>query len=68
STDGNISISQCETMDGLKLQLPTTDYASFLQNTPSPLSAWCTDALVSEFQYLQQNAAEPISKFLDYIT
>ncbi|KAJ2878883.1 hypothetical protein H4R27_005600 [Coemansia aciculifera] len=23
---------------------------------------------VAEFQYLQQNAAEPISKFLDYIT
>ncbi|KAJ2864912.1 H(+)-transporting V0 sector ATPase subunit d [Coemansia aciculifera] len=68
-----LNLTQCETMDDLKLQLATTDYASFLQNEPSPmststLSARCTDALVAEFQYLQQNAAEPISKFLDYIT
>ncbi|KAJ2787339.1 H(+)-transporting V0 sector ATPase subunit d [Coemansia interrupta] len=68
-----MNLTQCETMDDLKLQLATTDYASFLQNEPSPLatstlSARCTEALVAEFQYMQQNAAEPISKFLDYIT
>ncbi|KAJ1859047.1 H(+)-transporting V0 sector ATPase subunit d [Coemansia sp. RSA 2131] len=68
-----LNLTQCETMDDLKLQLATTDYSTFLQNEPSPmststLSARCTDALVGEFQYLQQNAAEPISKFLDYIT
>ncbi|KAI9505001.1 H(+)-transporting V0 sector ATPase subunit d [Coemansia spiralis] len=67
------NLTQCETMDDLKLQLATTDYAPFLQNEPSPiststLSARCTDALVAEFQYLQQNSAEPISKFLEYIT
>ncbi|KAJ2454660.1 H(+)-transporting V0 sector ATPase subunit d [Coemansia sp. RSA 2336] len=68
-----LNLTQCETMDDLKLQLATTDYGTFLQNEPSPmststLSARCTDSLVAEFQYLQQNAAEPISKFLDYIT
>ncbi|KAJ1787905.1 H(+)-transporting V0 sector ATPase subunit d, partial [Coemansia sp. RSA 2399] len=68
-----MNLTQCETMDDLKLQLATTDYAPFLQNEPSPiststLSARCTDALVAEFQYLQQNSAEPISKFLEYIT
>ncbi|KAJ1959743.1 H(+)-transporting V0 sector ATPase subunit d [Dipsacomyces acuminosporus] len=68
-----LNLTQCETMDDLKLQLAATDYGPFLQNEPSPLStstlsARCTDALVQEFQYLQQNAAEPISKFLDYIT
>ncbi|KAJ2566343.1 H(+)-transporting V0 sector ATPase subunit d [Coemansia sp. RSA 1822] len=61
-----LNLTQCETMDDLKLQLATTDYSTFLQNEPSPmststLSARCTDALVGEFQYLQQNAAEPIS-------
>ncbi|KAJ2311838.1 H(+)-transporting V0 sector ATPase subunit d, partial [Coemansia sp. RSA 2702] len=68
-----LNLTQCETMDDLKLQLATTDYGHILQNEPSPmatstLSARCTEALVAEFQYLQQNAAEPISKFLEYIT
>lgn len=68
-----INLTQCETMDDLKLQLAATDYASFLQSEPSPIAtstllARCTDALVAEFQYLQQNSAEPVSKFLDYIT
>ncbi|KAJ2510006.1 H(+)-transporting V0 sector ATPase subunit d [Coemansia sp. RSA 2049] len=68
-----MNLTQCETMDDLKLQLATTDYAPFLQNEPSPiststLSARCTDALVAEFQYLQQNSAEPVSRFLEYIT
>ncbi|KAJ2779351.1 H(+)-transporting V0 sector ATPase subunit d [Coemansia javaensis] len=68
-----LNLTQCETMDDLRLQLATTDYGAFLQNEPSPIStstlvARCTDALVAEFQYLQQNAAEPISRFLDYIT
>ncbi|KAJ2512998.1 H(+)-transporting V0 sector ATPase subunit d [Coemansia sp. RSA 1939] len=68
-----MNLTQCETMDDLKLQLATTDYAPFLQNEPSPiststLSARCTDALVAEFQYLQHNSAEPVSRFLEYIT
>ncbi|KAJ1933574.1 H(+)-transporting V0 sector ATPase subunit d, partial [Linderina pennispora] len=73
TTHQYMNLTQCDTMDDLKLQLATTDYGPFLQNEPSPmststLSARCTDALVQEFQFLQQNSAEPISKFLDYIT
>ena len=33
-----LNLTQCETLDDLKLQLAATDYGNFLQNEPSPLS------------------------------
>lgn len=75
---GALQVSQglfqwyCTYVD-LKLQLSATDYGSFLQNEPSPIStatlaARCTERMVQEFQYLRAHADEPLSKFLDYIT
>ncbi|KAI8838368.1 V0 complex, c/d subunit of ATPase [Chytridium lagenaria] len=68
-----LNLTQCETLEDLKLQLSSTDYGNFLQNEPSPLATTtiaekARDKLVSEFRYLQAHAVAPLSTFLDYIT
>lgn len=50
-----------------------TDYGTFLQNEPAPLSTatiseQCTKKLVDEFRFLRTQAVEPLSKFMDYLT
>ncbi|KAJ1555682.1 H(+)-transporting V0 sector ATPase subunit d [Cladochytrium tenue] len=67
------NLTQCETLEDLKLQLSATDYGNFLQNEPSPLvtttiAERAREKLVAEFQYLRAHAAKPLSTFLDYIT
>lgn len=57
----------------LKLHLQGTDYGSFLANEPSPLSVSTIDdklreKLVIEFQHMRNQAVEPLSTFLDFIT
>lgn len=57
----------------LKLHLQGTDYGSFLANEPSPLAVSTIDdklreKLVIEFQHLRNQAVEPLSTFLDFIT
>ena len=57
----------------LKLHLQGTDYGSFLANEASPLSVSVIDdklkeKLVVEFQHLRNQAMEPLSTFLDYVT
>jgi V-type H+-transporting ATPase subunit d len=57
----------------LKLQLSGTDFGPFFQNEPSPLAtstiaARCTEKLIQDFEYLRASAAQPLAKFLDYIT
>lgn len=68
-----LNLTQCETLDDLKLHLASTDYGNFLQNEPSPLATTtiaekCTEKMVSEFKYLRAHAVEPLASFLDYIT
>ncbi|TPX71449.1 hypothetical protein SpCBS45565_g01030 [Spizellomyces sp. 'palustris'] len=68
-----INLTQCETLDDLKLQLASTDYGNFLQNEPSPLATTtiadkARETLVSHFQYMRANAVKPLATFLDYIT
>ncbi|CAG8632845.1 3318_t:CDS:2, partial [Acaulospora morrowiae] len=68
-----LNLTQCETLDDLKLQLSATDYGNFLANEPSPIATStindkATQKLVSEFEYVRKNAEEPLSKFLDYLT
>ncbi|KAI9204603.1 V0 complex, c/d subunit of ATPase [Polychytrium aggregatum] len=68
-----LNLTQCETLDDLKLQLASTDYGNFLQNEPSPLATAtiaekARDKLVQEFEYLRNNAVSPLADFLDYIT
>lgn len=65
-------LSQCETLEDVRLNLQETDYGNFLQNEPSPLSpamirSKAIEKLVCEFEYLRSQAAYPLSKFLDYI-
>lgn len=67
------NLTQCETLDDLKMQLSATDYQNFLANVPSPLSTStiadkANDKLIGEFNYLRANAVEPLAKFLEYIT
>ncbi|KAG8233194.1 hypothetical protein J437_LFUL008957 [Ladona fulva] len=67
------NLVQCETLEDLKLHLQGTDYGNFLANEPSPLQVSVIDdklreKLVIEFQHMRNQAVEPLSTFLDYIT
>ncbi|XP_044514370.1 V-type proton ATPase subunit d 1-like [Gracilinanus agilis] len=67
------NLVQCESLEDLKLHLQTTAYGNFLANEVSPLSVSIIDdrmreKMVSEFFYLRNQAYEPLSKFLDFIT
>ncbi|KAJ9066401.1 H(+)-transporting V0 sector ATPase subunit d [Entomophthora muscae] len=73
STTNYINLTQCESLEDLKLQLGATDYGTLLQNEASPIatstiSERCTERLVEEFQYLRSQAVGPLALFLDYIT
>ncbi|KAI8922605.1 V0 complex, c/d subunit of ATPase [Entophlyctis helioformis] len=73
TTTNYVNLSQCETLDDLKLQLSATDYGNFLQNEPSPLATTtiaekAREKLVAEFNYIRTNANRPLATFLDYIT
>jgi V-type H+-transporting ATPase subunit d len=67
------ALTQCETLDDLKMQLSATDYGNFLANEPSPLSTStiaerATGKMVSEFDYIRSNASGDLAKFLEYLT
>lgn len=67
------SLTQCENLEDLRMQMSATDYGNFLANEPSPLSTGAvthqaTRKLVAEFDYLRMNSAGVLSKFLDYLT
>ncbi|KAJ3394762.1 H(+)-transporting V0 sector ATPase subunit d [Entophlyctis sp. JEL0112] len=73
TTSQYLNLSQCETLEDLKLQLSATDYGNFLQNEPSPLATTtiaekAREKLVAEFTYLRSHASHPLATFLDYIT
>lgn len=67
------TLTQCESLEDLKLQLAATDYGNFLENEPPPLltttiAQKCIEKLVKEFHYLRAHSTQPLTKFLDYIT
>ncbi|ELR18922.1 Vacuolar proton pump d subunit, putative [Acanthamoeba castellanii str. Neff] len=67
------NLTQCESLEDMKLHLASTDYGDFLQNEPSPIHTTtiaekCTQKLIEEFQYVRANCFEPLSTFLDYIS
>jgi V-type H+-transporting ATPase subunit d len=56
-----------------RMQLSATDYGNFLANEPLPISTTtiaekATQVVVDQFNYIRNNAVEPLSKFLDYMT
>ncbi|SZF04628.1 unnamed protein product [Blumeria hordei] len=66
------NLTQCETIDDLKLQLGPV-YGDFLASLPpnpstSSLAAKATDKLISEFRYVRANAVGSLAKFMDYMT
>ncbi|KAM7441241.1 hypothetical protein ABFA07_009648 [Porites harrisoni] len=68
-----LNLSQCETLEDLKLHLQSTDYGNFLQNEAGPLNVSVIDdrlreKLVTEFRHLRNQALEPMGTFMDFIT
>ncbi|KAL7444203.1 hypothetical protein ACHAXM_009320 [Skeletonema potamos] len=65
-------LTQCETLDDVRLNLSETDYQDALadMNTliPTGLQKAAVEKLVTEFKYLRTQAIEPLSTFLDFIT
>jgi len=65
-------LTQCETLDDIKLNLAESDYADSLADidtlNPAGLQKTAVDKLVSEFKYLRSQAVEPLATFLDFIT
>jgi len=67
------NLTQCETLEDMKMQLSQIGYGDFLQNeggavTPAMLKECCTAKMVNDFRYLRSMSSGPLSKFLDYIT
>lgn len=65
-------LTQCETLDDVRLNLTETDYGDALQDsssiTPAELQKAAVEKLVCEFQYLRTQTVEPLSKFMDFVT
>ncbi|KAJ8336849.1 hypothetical protein SKAU_G00380690 [Synaphobranchus kaupii] len=67
------NLSQCETLEDLKLHLQSTDYGNFLSNdgedlTVSRIDDKMKEKLLAEFRCLRSHSLPPLSTFLDYIT
>lgn len=66
------SLTQCETLEDMKLHLSGTDYKNFMKNdtnlTPSVFTKKATDILVKQFDEAKFHASEPLSTFLDFIS
>lgn len=68
-----INLTQCDSLDDIKLQLSATDYGSFLNDISETLSTSIIEQklnlkLIKDFNYIRSQATDPLSKFLDYIT
>jgi len=65
-------LTQCETLDDIKLNLNETDYGASVADTgsmtPSGFQSVAVQKVVTEFKYLQSQAIDPLSTFLDFIT
>mmetsp|Transcript_40659 Transcript_40659/g.57173 ORF Transcript_40659/g.57173 Transcript_40659/m.57173 type:complete len:391 (+) Transcript_40659:57-1229(+) len=65
-------MTQCETLEDVKLNMSESDYAEALADdtslSPSGLQKAAIDKLVTEFKYLRTQTVEPLSTFLDFIT
>lgn len=66
-------ITQCETLDDVKMNLQETDFCDVLQNESGALTASiirerCLDKLVSEFAFMRSQASGNLAKFMDFVT
>jgi len=68
-----VNLTQCETLEDVRMHLNGTEYSTVLQDEPSPLSPSviaekCSAKLVLDFQYIRSQSTYPLTKFLDYLT
>ncbi|KAH3900021.1 probable V-type proton ATPase subunit d [Saccharomycodes ludwigii] len=69
-----LNLTQCDTLDDLKLQLSSTDYGNFLSNvsseqlTTSSIQENTSARLYNEFNYIRDNSSGITKKFMDYMT
>ena len=69
-----LNLTQCETLEDLKLQLSSTDYGNFLANvsqdslTTSIIQSMASGKLYKEFNYIRDQLSGINKKFMDYIT
>ena len=65
-------LTQCESLEDVKMNLAETDYDAFLANeasiSPAVILEAATKKMVAEFQFLRAQAVEPLATFLDYVT
>mmetsp|Transcript_17552 Transcript_17552/g.29767 ORF Transcript_17552/g.29767 Transcript_17552/m.29767 type:complete len:447 (-) Transcript_17552:56-1396(-) len=65
-------LTQCETLEDVKLNLSESDYAEAVADmgsfSPNLLQKIAIEKLVTEFKYLRTQSVEPLSTFLDFIT
>ncbi|RLN45123.1 hypothetical protein BBJ29_008089 [Phytophthora kernoviae] len=66
-------LTQCESLEDVKLNLQETDYDQFLADesgaiSPGVIQAGTTNKLVEEFNFLRAQSMEPLGEFLDFIT
>ncbi|AAS52829.2 AER146Cp [Eremothecium gossypii ATCC 10895] len=69
-----LNLTQCDTLDDLKLQLSSTDYGGFLSNvasealTTSVIQERASHKLYQQFQYIRDQSSGTTRRFMDYIT
>ncbi|KAI9913770.1 hypothetical protein PsorP6_005804 [Peronosclerospora sorghi] len=67
-------LTQCETLEDVKLNLQETDYDQFLAHessgtiSPGLIQHGTTNKLIEEFNFLRAQAMEPLGQFLEFIT
>lgn len=67
------NLTQCDSLDDLKLQLSATDYGNFLASYAGPLSTSVIHEHLSrnmylQFQYIRAQSSGKLAQFLDFIT
>ncbi|KAK2964801.1 putative V-type proton ATPase subunit d 1 [Blattamonas nauphoetae] len=67
------NLTQCESVDDMKVHLLNTGYGALLQDAPSPITAEtlaeiCTSQMVEQFKYIKFHGYEPLVTFCNYIT
>ncbi|SCV02596.1 LAMI_0H00958g1_1 [Lachancea mirantina] len=69
-----LNLTQCDTLEDLKLQLSSTDYGNFLAAVPadalttSIIQEQAAAKLYREFQYIRDQSSSVTKQFLDYVT
>lgn len=69
-----INLTQCDTLEDVKLQLLATDYGAGLLNVPlellttSVIQQKANESLFRQWEYLRAQAVAPLSTFMDYVT